>query len=140
MSVFGERVRRLRLEHKLSQSKFGERVGASQQMVHYWEVGKSSPDASALSRIADEFGVTSDYLLGVVDVPSLYKHKIVLPDGGEAYLLDQDEASPSESELAGFVKFLRANPSLPPSKFPEEYKPLVQFVKAVLLESLQGKG
>jgi transcriptional regulator with XRE-family HTH domain len=140
MSTFGDRVRDLRLKHRLSQTKFGERIGVSQQVIHQWESSKTNPDPSSVSKLAEEFGVTTDYLLGVVDVPSLYKHKIVLPDGGEAYLLDEVEASPSDVELAGFVRFLRANPSLPPSKFPDEYKPLVQFVKSVLLESLQGKG
>lgn len=137
MSSFGDRVRGLRQKHRLSQTKFGERIGVSQQVIHQWESSKTNPDPSSVSRIAEEFGVTTDYLLGVVDVPSLYKHKVVLPDGVEAYLLDEDKASPSDAEVAGFMEFLRANPSLAPSKFPDAYKPLVQFVKSVLLELLQ---
>ena len=139
MSVFGDRVKGLRLRSRLSQSDFGATVGVSQQVIHQWEAGKTNPDPETVRRVAEAYGVSSDYLLGVVDVPSLYKHRVMLPDGTEAYLLDEDEASPSSADLAGFLAFLRSNPSLPPSEYPDEYKPLVQFVKAVLLESLKGK-
>lgn len=140
MSVFGNRVRELRTRLRLNQTDFGARIGVSQQVIHKWEAGRTRPDPETVSRVASEYGVTTDWLLGTVDVPNIYLHPVTLPDGRDGVLLDMVEASPSQIELTGFMEFLRANPSLPPSKFPEEYKPLVQFVKSVLLESLQGKG
>lgn len=139
MSVFAERVRELRGRLRLNQTDFGAKIGVSQQVIHKWEAGRTKPDPETVSRLAAAYAVTTDWLLGIVDVPNIYKHTVSLPDGREGYLLDMIEASPSEVELAGFLEFLRSNPSLPPSRFPDEYKPLVQFVKAVLLESLQGK-
>lgn len=140
MSVISERIRALRLSKRLNQTDFGALVGVSQQVVHQWEAGKTNPDPDSIRRIAKTYGVSSDYLLGVVDVPTLYKHRVLLPDGREGALIDMEEASPSDNEVAGFLAFLRSNPTLLPSEFPDEYKPLVLFVKAVLLESLQGKG
>lgn len=140
MGVFGTRVRELRNRLRLNQTDFGARIGVSQQVIHKWEAGRTNPDPETISRLAVAYGVTTDWLLGNVDIPNIYKHQVSLPDGREGYLIDMIEASPSEVEVTGFLEFLRSNPSLPPSEFPDEYKPLVQFVKAVLLESLKGKG
>lgn len=129
----------MRARDRLSQFQLGEMLGVSQQTVQRWEAGRTKPKDEQITLIAEKMRVSTDYLLGIVDVPNIYKHTVSLPDGREGYLLDMIEASPSDVELAGFLEFLRSNPSLPPSRFPDEYKPLVQFVKAVLLESLQGK-
>ena len=138
MSSFSERIRDLRLKQRLNQTDFGDKIGVSQQVIHQWESGKTNPDIENVRRVAELFGVTSDYLLGLVSVPNVYKHKITLPDGREGYLLDMIEAGPTPWDVIGFVDFLRSNPDTSPSDFPEEYKPLVQFVKSVLLESLRG--
>lgn len=139
MSSFSERLRTLRARDRLSQFQLGEMLGVSQQTVQRWEAGRTKPKDEQITLIAEKMRVSTDYLLGIVDVPNIYKHAVSLPDGREGYLLDMIEASPSNIELAGFLEFLRSNPSLAPSRFPDEYKPLVQFVRAVLLESLQGK-
>ena len=139
MSSFSSRLRTLRARDNLSKFELGDLVGVSQQTVQRWEAGRTKPKDEQIALIAEKFRVSTDYLLGIVDVPNIYKHPVSLPDGREGFLLDMIEASPSGIELAGFLDFLRSNPSLAPSRFPDEYKPLVQFVKAVLMESLQGK-
>lgn len=138
MNVFGERLRELRMKKRLSQEALGAQMDVSQQVIQRWESGRNSPDIENVRRLASHFGVTADYLLGLVSVPNIYKHKIALPDGREGYLLDMVEDGVSAWDASGFVDFLRANPGVSPSDFPDEYKPLVQFVKAVLLESLRG--
>lgn len=103
MSVISERIRALRLSKRLNQTDFGALVGVSQQVVHQWEAGKTNPDPDSIRRIAKTYGVSSDYLLGVVDVPTLYKHQVLLPDGREGALIDIEKASPSDNEVAGFL-------------------------------------
>ena len=137
MSTFSDRLRELRVRERLSQDGLGEKLGVSQQTVQRWEAGRTKPNDDQIRLIAERFRVTTDYLLGLVDVPNIYRHPVSLPDGREGVLLDMVEASPSQIELTGFMEFLRANPGLPPSQFPDDYKPLVQFVKSVLLELLQ---
>lgn len=39
-------------------------VGVSQTTVTAWETGKAEPSSSAITRIADYFDVSTDYLLG----------------------------------------------------------------------------
>ena len=42
-------------------------TGISQSAIAKWELGKTEPTASAIVALANFFGETTDYLLGVVD-------------------------------------------------------------------------
>ena len=52
----------------LSQEKFGEMVNMSQRSVAAWESGDRTPSFATLSALADQLGVTVDWLLGRTDV------------------------------------------------------------------------
>ncbi len=62
--MLGENIRRLRQERGLRQEELGRRVGASKQSVSNWENGNIAPSIDLLIRLADFFGVSTDYLLG----------------------------------------------------------------------------
>lgn len=62
--MLGENIRRLRQERGLNQEELGRRVGASKQSVSNWENGNIAPSIDLLIRLADFFGVSTDYLLG----------------------------------------------------------------------------
>lgn len=62
--MLGENIRRLRQERGLNQEELGHRVGASKQSVSNWENGNIAPSIDLLIRLADFFGVSTDYLLG----------------------------------------------------------------------------
>ena len=59
----------LRKEHHLTQSDFANLLNVSQAAIGNWELGKREPDLETLSRIADYFQVSVDYLLGRSDDP-----------------------------------------------------------------------
>lgn len=65
--MLGENIRRLRQERGLNQEELGRRVGASKQSVSNWENGNIVPSIDLLLRLADFFGVSTDYLLGRED-------------------------------------------------------------------------
>ena len=44
-----------------------EATGISQSAIAKWELGKTEPTASAIVTLAEFFGETSDYLLGLTD-------------------------------------------------------------------------
>ena len=67
MKVFGERLLELRKEKGLSQAAFAKAIGVSYAVVCYWETDRSEPTAPNIVRIADFFGVSTDYLLGRID-------------------------------------------------------------------------
>ena len=67
MNRIGNRIKELRIEHKLSQQKFGEVLSVSQDTVSLWEKGKSVPTAEFLIAIAKNFDVSVDYILCLKD-------------------------------------------------------------------------
>lgn len=62
--MFTTRLRMLRAQNALSQKALAERLDVSQQMVGKWEAGGATPNPKMLSRIADIFKVSVDYLIG----------------------------------------------------------------------------
>ena len=67
MTVFNKRLAELRIKNNLSQGKLAKNVGLSQPAIYYWELGKRTPNAQAIVKLANYFGVTTDYLLGESD-------------------------------------------------------------------------
>lgn len=67
MKIFAERLKDLRTEKGLSQSKLSNETGLSQTAIASWETAQKSPNAQAVVVLAKYFGVTSDYLLGLED-------------------------------------------------------------------------
>lgn len=62
---FGENLRKLRNERKLTQSQLAAYLGVSYQAISKWEKSETYPDIASLPAIASFFAVTTDYLLGV---------------------------------------------------------------------------
>lgn len=62
--MFGERLKELRKSSNISQEKIGEYLGVTSNAVYSWETGKSQPSIETITKIADYFGVTTDFLLG----------------------------------------------------------------------------
>ncbi len=62
--MLGEKIRALRLARGIRQEELGRRIGASKQSVSNWENGNILPSIDVLIRLADFFGVSTDYLLG----------------------------------------------------------------------------
>ena len=54
---------------KLTQIEVANAIGLSQSSYSYWENNDAKIESSALSKLADMFGVTVDYLIGASDNP-----------------------------------------------------------------------
>lgn len=65
--MFGERIRKLRIEKGLSQEALADRLHVVRQTVSKWEKGFSVPDADLLQRLADVFDVPLEELLGATE-------------------------------------------------------------------------
>ena len=57
----------MKFMERLKELRVARAVGLSQSAIAKWELGKTEPTASAIILLADFFGETTDYLLGVVD-------------------------------------------------------------------------
>lgn len=78
---FGTVLKQLRKNHNLTQKELGLHIGLSKAVISKYENGIGYPTLDMLIRIADYFGVTTDYLLGVsknkaIDVSSLNETQI----------------------------------------------------------------
>ena len=58
------KLKELRETIGISQSAFAREINVAQNTVSNWERGTREPDNETLAKIADFFGVTTDYLLG----------------------------------------------------------------------------
>ena len=67
MTKLHERIRLLRKEKNLKQDEAADLLGISLSSYCRYERGEREPDASALCRFADLYGVTIDYLVGRSD-------------------------------------------------------------------------
>ena len=65
--MIGNTIRELRKEKKMSQSALGKFIGGSQTTVTAWETGRAEPSSTFISKLADLFNVSTDYLLGRSD-------------------------------------------------------------------------
>lgn len=64
-TTFGENLKALRVARGLTQKELGDRVGLSKAVVSKYENALGYPTLDMVVTLADFFGVTTDYLLGV---------------------------------------------------------------------------
>ena len=65
MLGLNERIKMLRTENHISQSRLAKALGVSQKAVSLWESGDRVPSATVIASLAKYFGVSADYLLGL---------------------------------------------------------------------------
>jgi len=86
-----DRLRELRERQGYSQVELAQRLNLGIRQIHRYESGTGEPNAEILGRLARELEVTSDYLLGLSDVPR--------PN------LSENELSDDEKKLITFYRF-----------------------------------
>ena len=67
MNAIGRRLRVLRQQKKLSQKEFGKVFDLAESTIGMYERDERKPDYDTLSKIADYYGVSVDFLLGRTD-------------------------------------------------------------------------
>lgn len=65
--MLGEQIKKLRQSSNLSQVCLARKLGVTKQSISNWENGNIMPSIDMLIRLAEIFGVTTDYLLGLND-------------------------------------------------------------------------
>ncbi len=71
------RIKDLREDKDLKQVDLANAVGIDQRTISNYESGKTNPDSIALTKLADFFQVSIDYLVGRIDTPIDSKQDIV---------------------------------------------------------------
>lgn len=76
MKVFSERLIKLREEKKYGQRQMARILGITQPSYRRYELGTSEPNHEMTIKIAKEFGVTVDYLVGASDQRDVASPKV----------------------------------------------------------------
>ena len=69
--MLGQRISDLRAALGWSQVQLAKRLGVAKQTVSNWENDNIQPSIEMLVRLSKLFGVTTDYLLGLEEIPRL---------------------------------------------------------------------
>lgn len=82
--LFGDRLKELRKNKSISQEELGNICGVAKNTVSYWEKNINQPSIEIITKLADYFDVTTDYLLGFNqnDIDNIKKLKIALKEAG----------------------------------------------------------
>jgi len=72
MSLFSERLVQLQTERNLLKKDIAKMVGISVMAYYRYEIGERLPPSDVLSKFADYFNVSTDYLLGRTDNPQQF--------------------------------------------------------------------
>lgn len=67
--MLASRLKYLRTKHKKKQQDLADFLGITRQGYAKYENGTGEPDNSTLAKLADFYGVSTDYLLGRTDTP-----------------------------------------------------------------------
>ena len=99
MSKLAMRIKELRKKLGISQSELAEKISVSHFAISRYERDKTSPDPETISKLADFFGVTTDYLLGRTDDPStLLEKELFSPTDPKQQTIDQFTEHRSSSQ------------------------------------------
>jgi transcriptional regulator with XRE-family HTH domain len=83
---FGRRIKQLREEKGVRQEDIGNLFSVSKSAVSQWENDIRTPDMDIIIKLADFFDVSTDYLLGRTNDPSLSDTQHVNDDEALEYL------------------------------------------------------
>jgi len=99
--VIGQRLKILRKDKKISQKDLAVILGVQESVISHYETNRSDPGDEIKVEIAKYFGVSLDYLLGVIE------KKVPFFSDERFLLLPDDLTSSDRSMLRQFIKFLK---------------------------------
>ncbi len=102
------RLYELRQSKNITQQRLAVDLGIDQTSISSYECGKYFPTVEVLVKIAEYFGVSTDYLLGLSEVKNSLK---TATDERTAYLISLFEALPSDykERTIGYLEALNEN-------------------------------
>lgn len=88
--MLSKRIHELRTAFGWSQVELAQRLRVSKQTVSNWENDNIQPSIDMLVRLSGTFGVATDYLLGLEDIPRLDVEGLPAPFVAHLALLVED--------------------------------------------------
>ena len=103
--MFSETLQQLRKSKRLTQDQIADILEIPKRTYGSWERNERQPDFDMLCKIADYFGVTTDYLLGrtPMEVVVIEHDAPPLPDDQFEIVIPKEAPAPSADELERMV-------------------------------------
>lgn len=111
--MFAKQLKKYRKVYGVSQAKFANEIGVSQQAVAKWETDKATPDPYMLERISKFFNISVDTLLGIKrnsesqipinDMNQFLSQAQIIFDGNAVNLSDKDRDILEQSLKIAFM-------------------------------------
>lgn len=112
--MFSKQLKKYRKIHGISQAKFANAIGVSQQAIAKWETDKSTPDPYMLENISKFFNISVDALLGIKrkedefqistnDMNQFLSQARIVFDGNAVDLNEKDRAILEQSLRIAFM-------------------------------------
>lgn len=111
--LFLERIAELINQKGINRTKFLADLGLNKSAIYSWEMRGTVPGGETIAKIADYFGVTTDYLLGRTDtslsIPSVATEAALNEEQKEIVRL-YDQASPEmRAAMLGMLRAAEAD-------------------------------
>ena len=83
MVNFGDILKKLRIQERMTQQQLADRLGVTKSVVSYYELQERYPSPETLIKLASIFHVSTDYLLGIsqnesIDLSGLNTDDIII--------------------------------------------------------------
>ncbi|MFW6009127.1 MAG: helix-turn-helix domain-containing protein [archaeon] len=118
----GEIIKKLRKEDNMTQEDLAKKLGITRGAVGLYERGERKIDYKTINKLADIFGVSSDYLLGridnkdpiktisnaISDNPELYKFWKELSQRKDLQLLFKQTKDLSSKDIKTIIRIIKA--------------------------------
>ncbi|MFZ5352777.1 MAG: helix-turn-helix domain-containing protein [Bacillota bacterium] len=88
--LIGIRLKDLREERNLLQKDIAKIIGITDNAISNYERGTRIPDTETLSRLADFFGVSIDYILGKTNIKNVNEKMKASQQAEDIYKVDPD--------------------------------------------------
>jgi len=104
---FGEKLRSLRIENNLSQLELAKILNITNQSLSHYELDKRIPDLNMISKIADYFDISVDYLLGRVDQNEIYVSENLTQYKHEDFTNIKNLSDENQKKILDYIRMIK---------------------------------
>lgn len=120
-----ERLRKIRLEHKLTQQNIADALGIDRTTYTVYETGVTTPSPATLVKLSQIYNVTVGYLMGVEENRPELK-KSIAAEENEGSVLSSDPISLLRKNEKELLMYFRILPDSEKAQVTESLKKLAQ--------------
>lgn len=102
--MFPERLKKLRLEAKLTQKEIAQKLNISQPQYARTENGGRKPSSETLDMFASFFNVSTDYLLGKSDIKQTSEPEIFFRKAVSEMNLTKEQEEQFQKDIINFIE------------------------------------